>query len=235
VALAHSPKIVTDGLVLCLDAGNTKSYPGSGTTWSDLSGNGNNGSLVNMDGANLDSANGGSLTFDGSNEQVSLGSLKLNTAAGTISFWVKLDVNVTPSFTGNMRPFGSDTDFEMRWGPSGEGGNLWFDLGYSFSDGAKPTTKNNWNSNQWYNIVAVWDANASTSAWYIDGVLDSSSNVGVSAATLTALSGNLLIGSSGGIAGYLDGNISQFSAYNRALSASEVKQNFNALRGRFGL
>ena len=233
MAVEHSPYIVNSGLVLCLDAGNTKSYPGSGSTWSDLSGNSNNGTLTN--GPTYSSGNGGSIVFDGSDDYVSLGSLKLNTAAGTISFWVKLDVNVTPSFTGNMRPFGSDTDFEMRWGPSGQGGNLWFDLGYSFSDGAKPTTKNNWNSNQWYNIVAVWDANASTSAWYIDGVLDSSSNVGVSAATLTALSGNLLIGSSGGIAGYLDGNISQFSAYNKALSASEIQQNFNALRGRFGI
>lgn len=47
MALAHSPKIVTDGLVLCLDAGNVKSYPGSGTVWNDLSGNDNNGTLVN--------------------------------------------------------------------------------------------------------------------------------------------------------------------------------------------
>ena len=47
MALAHSPKIVTDGLVLCLDAGNPKSYPGSGTTWYDLSGNGNNGTNSN--------------------------------------------------------------------------------------------------------------------------------------------------------------------------------------------
>ena len=47
MALAHSPRIITDGLVLCLDAGNTKSYPGSGTAWSDLSGQGNNGTLTN--------------------------------------------------------------------------------------------------------------------------------------------------------------------------------------------
>jgi hypothetical protein len=52
MALSHSPKIITDGLVLCLDAGNPKSYPGSGTTWTDLSGNGNNGSLENGVGYN---------------------------------------------------------------------------------------------------------------------------------------------------------------------------------------
>jgi len=63
VALSHSPKIVTDGLVLCLDAGNPKSYPGSGTTWTDLSGNSNNGTLVN--GVGYNGSNLGSLSFDG--------------------------------------------------------------------------------------------------------------------------------------------------------------------------
>ena len=233
MALAHSPKIVTDGLVLCLDVGNTKSYPGTGTTWSDLSGNGNNGSLQNMDGANFNSANGGSLTFDGSNEQVSLGSLALNTATGTISFWAKLDVDVNSSFAGNTRPYGTNEFFEMRWGGvTPQGGNLRFDIGGGGN--ILPTIKDNWNSNQWYNIAAVWDANANTFAWYIDGVLDSSSNLGVSAATVTSLSANTVIGN-GGDTGYFDGNISQFSAYNRTLSASEIQQNFNALRGRFGL
>ena len=62
MALAHSPKIVTDGLVLCLDAANPKSYPGSGTTWTDLSGNGNNGTLVN--GASYNSVNNGVFVLD---------------------------------------------------------------------------------------------------------------------------------------------------------------------------
>ena len=57
MSLAHSPRIITDGLVLCLDAGNTKSYPGSGTTWTDLSGQGNNGTLVN--GVGYNGSNGG--------------------------------------------------------------------------------------------------------------------------------------------------------------------------------
>jgi hypothetical protein len=52
MAISYNPRIVTDGLVLALDAGNPKSYPGSGTTWTDLSGNGNNGTLVNGVGYN---------------------------------------------------------------------------------------------------------------------------------------------------------------------------------------
>ena len=63
MALSHSPSIVTNGLVLCLDAANSKSYPGSGTTWTDLSGRGNNGTLVN--GVGYNSGNLGSLVFDG--------------------------------------------------------------------------------------------------------------------------------------------------------------------------
>ena len=78
MALTHGIKpIVTSGLVLCLDAANRKSYPGTGTAWTDLSGRGNNGTLTNMDGTNFNSANGGSLTFDGSNEFVNCGTINL--------------------------------------------------------------------------------------------------------------------------------------------------------------
>ena len=68
MALAHSPRIVTDGLVLALDAGNAKSYPGSGTAWTDLSGNSNNGTLTN--GSTYSSVDGGAIVFDGSDDYV---------------------------------------------------------------------------------------------------------------------------------------------------------------------
>ena len=74
------PEIVEDGLVLALDAGNTKSYPGSGTTWTDLSGNGNNGSLVN--GVGYNSGNLGSLSFDGVNDYVNFGNIFNDVFAG---------------------------------------------------------------------------------------------------------------------------------------------------------
>ena len=71
MAFNYSPKISTDGLVLCLDAANTKSYPGSGTVWSDLSRGGNNGTLTN--GPTFNSGNGGSIVFDGVNDYVDCG------------------------------------------------------------------------------------------------------------------------------------------------------------------
>ena len=71
MGLSHSPNIVTDGLVLCLDAANRRSYPGSGNSWLDLSGNGNNGTFGSGTAApTFSSGNGGSLVFDGSNDYV---------------------------------------------------------------------------------------------------------------------------------------------------------------------
>ena len=72
MGLSHSPRIVTDGLVLCLDAANVRSYPKSGTTWSDLMAN-YSGTFVNMDASNFDESSAGTLDFDGTDEYVSLG------------------------------------------------------------------------------------------------------------------------------------------------------------------
>ena len=68
MAIFYNPRTITDGLVLCLDAANRKSYPGSGTTWTDLSGRGNTGTLTN--GPTYSSANGGSIVFDGTDDIV---------------------------------------------------------------------------------------------------------------------------------------------------------------------
>jgi hypothetical protein len=84
------PEINESGLVLCLDAGNTKSYPGSGTTWTDLSGNGNTGTLVN--GPTYSSANGGSIVFDGSNDYIQTNfnySLTSSNTEFTCAAWYK--------------------------------------------------------------------------------------------------------------------------------------------------
>ena len=83
------PTIITDGLKLWLDASNPSSYPGSGTTWYDLSGNGNNGTMVN--GVTYSTANGGVMSFDGVNDIVNFtNSLIVNNLTGhTISLWIK--------------------------------------------------------------------------------------------------------------------------------------------------
>ena len=88
----YNPAIVTDGLVLCLDAANKRSYPGTGTTWSDLAG-ANSGTLTNMDAANFSADNRGLLTFDGSNEYVELPGITnflSDLEEFTVSMWVNL-------------------------------------------------------------------------------------------------------------------------------------------------
>ena len=103
MGLAHSPRIVTDELVLALDAGNTKSYPGSGTTWTDLIGS-NNGTLTN--GPTYSSDDGGSIVFDGSNDYVQLSAssdLNFGTGNFTIEGWFNKGAT-----TANLALLGSD-------------------------------------------------------------------------------------------------------------------------------
>jgi hypothetical protein len=98
MSLQHSPRIVTDGLVLCLDAANRQSYPGSGTVWTDLAGS-NNGTLTN--GPTFSSANGGSLVFDGSNDYINLQNPSaLNLTELTVSAWVRTTTNANQIILG---------------------------------------------------------------------------------------------------------------------------------------
>ena len=87
MSVNYNPTIVTDNLIFCLDAGNVKSYPGSGITWTDLSGRGKNGTLVNMEIEDYINSNGGYLNFDGSNEYVNT-TLSDDISSGfTFTFW----------------------------------------------------------------------------------------------------------------------------------------------------
>ena len=231
MSLGHGASIVRNGLVLQLDAANVKSYPGSGTTWNDLSGNGRNGTLVN-----LPTFDNGSFTFDGATQYVDLGATQFNTASGTISFWVKFTNTITSGYTGNQRPFGSNGDFELRWGGDTGDSNRYLsaDLGFSNTiPNVLYSTTNTWFNTKWYNVSITWVSSSTSSAVYVDGVLE---RTGTTAATSTliALTGTAYIARSAS-GGYLAGQIPLFQAYNRSLTATEIQQNFNALRGRYGI
>ncbi len=92
MSLSRGPKTITNGLVLYLDAANKKSYPGSGTTWTDLSGNVYNGTLTN--GPTFSAANMGSIVFDGTNDNIQLGNAStfLPTSAISLNCWAKTNV-----------------------------------------------------------------------------------------------------------------------------------------------
>ena len=88
MAFSYSPKIVTNGLVLCLDAANRRSYPGAGTAWTDLSGNNNHATLIN--GPIFNNINTGNIIFDGTNDTSSFGNvLNLRTNNFTLIQWIK--------------------------------------------------------------------------------------------------------------------------------------------------
>jgi hypothetical protein len=218
------PEINESGLVLSLDAGNTKSYPGSGTAWTDLSGRGNNGTLVN--GPTYSSANGGSIVFDGTNDYVEVPhNTILNPSLNmTLSAWIKLTSFVTDmSIFGKGTNVGGSGGFDFRINSSTQL-NL---VKYFVAD--QVVTISALSTNTWYNISAV---QSSTKVdYYVNGLsVGSFSN---SSAYQTNTS-SLTVGRDRS-AIYTPASISNVLYYNRALSAAEVSQNFNALRARFGI
>jgi hypothetical protein len=213
MAGSTGPDIVTDGLVLSLDAANKKSYPGSGTTWTDLSGNNNSGSLIN--GPTFDSNNLGSIVFDGTNDLVECS--QLSSTNFTNSVWMNVDsknTNGIISWTvGTVRRellFVSG-DISIVYGSSK------YRRGPVISNGV------------WTNVAATYDG--TTPLIYVNGV---SQTLGSEKSAGGGTSNKCYIGRIAFVTPYyFDGKIATASVYNRALSSQEVLQNYNATKNRF--
>jgi hypothetical protein len=230
MALAHSPRIVTDGLVLCLDAGNTKSYPGSGTTWTDLSGRGNNGTLVN--GVGYNGSNLGSLSFDGTDDYVSqTAGLTDSFWQGnwTASFWVNFDT-LNPNLTSNDKTLLQHGSSNTRQGLhlTQRNNHIWFGL---YGDDLEATI--NLTTSRWYNVVFTLNNSTYLKQNYLNGSFDNSHSSGgayVGTGNNTRIGGIVL---NFGLT--FDGFMSHCSFYNRVLTAAEISQNYNALRSRYSI
>ena len=234
MALTHSPSIVTNGLVLCLDAANRKSYPSpfTGTAWTDLSGRGNTGTLEN--GVGYNSSNGGSLTFDRSNDYISLPTNSINSNADlTLNFWVNhspLSSPFTEVYT-LLSGFSTNSHLQVRYITTGTGSGLITSLQLNKSGVADMGTFSGFTSlNNTINLITVILIK-STNTWYLytNGTFRSSF---VSSQTFTTSSPALGTSLNGE---FFKGNMYSFSYYNRALTAGEIQQNFNATRSRFGV
>ena len=219
MSLSHSPLIVRDGLVLCLDAANPRSYPKSGTTWSDLKGS-NDGTLTN--GPTFDADDKGSIVFDGSNDYVQLGQNSLNTSG-------PLTVDIVAKYTAidsqrNLVVLTNGSAY-TQFGVNGNEGRVWKSGGGALLVYSTPTVGQ----------IAIWSLvlNGSNGiSVYINGSLDAS----VDSASLQSGGGNSFkLGTWGTGAQAYGGHIYSFKAYNRALTAAEVLQNYNATRGRYGI
>ena len=221
MAVGYNPRIVTDGLVLALDAGNTKSYSGSGATWTDLSGNGNNGTLENDVG--YDSGNGGSLSFDGVDDYATTGNILVPTSSSsyTVSVWCYR----------NRNNVGYE-ELLSQWTSANVNQSFFFGF-----DNSYVRFTDNWNNivvsgagntGVWMNLVGVYTT--SNAYIFLNGNLSATRGSGFSYYG----TGAFVMGRQGELdSEYFSGNIAQVSIYNRALTAQEVLQNYNALKGRY--
>ena len=221
MSLSHSPKIVTNGLVLCLDAADKKSYPETGTTWFDRSGNGNNGTLTN--GPAFSGTNGGSIVFDGADDLVI--TPLISGPSFTWSAWFRSNRFSTYH---NIISIDSPSYMLMLVDSS-------TNMGFWSSDGLTGSSLNMGPLvvNNWYHATFIREGNTITNGYktYMNGVFRGSANTGNwSSSNITVLGSRQYQGDQP-----FSGNISQVSIYNRALTPQEIKQNFNATRGRYGI
>jgi hypothetical protein len=243
MAFNYSPKIVTDGLVLYLDAANSRSYVSGSTVWNDLSRSGVNGTLIN--GPTFNSANGGYITCDGVNDYIEVldnPSLDFGSGSFTVEYW--------------FRKLATTTGFDNIWGPNkwntgGQPGtNEWaLTIGngitgnnnrYEFAIQSGSTTYDIASSDQlllntWYQLVGQRDG--ATLKTYLNGDLKLNSTPS-GMTTLTSVNNvgrNLRINNSAVNSLYTNADNAIVRIYSRALSSQEILQNYNATKTRFGL
>jgi hypothetical protein len=235
------PSIVTDGLVFYVDAANPKSYISGSTTTDNLVGNGN-GSLIN--GTDFSTDNQGTWVFDGTDSYINFDEfpeLKLTTEF-TIDVWVKANIELPDDGFGQIisKPTSnSNTPFflyTLRQSWPGAGSYWQFlinGVNMKFI-GSVSTTPSS--VDEWVNIICVFNGNTQIMEIFINGISKESLNTGWS--SILDETSDVYIGASkvlGTPAQFFGGHISNVQVYNRALLADEVLQNYNALKGRFGL
>lgn len=221
--------IVTNGLKINLDAGTLASYPGSGTTWTDLSGNGNTMSISTALASTFTNTNGGSFLFGGNPSHTITNNSITNVNSGTTQ-GISIEVWVKQTNTNDYQFWVSMSGCAYRFGIS-NGGSFFWDMGrhadrsssYSFPTGI------------WKHAVLTGNLEGGIikSRIYVDGTLVVTQDEGFN--SITDLT-DIFIGSGENTGIYLvAGNISICRVYNKALSSIEVLQNFNAEKTRFGL
>jgi hypothetical protein len=206
-------------MVLYLDAGSRRSFISGSDTWTDLSGVGNSGTLVN--GPTFNNTNGGSIVFDGVNDYTAI---PYNIGDSNVDYTINISFTIN-SFTGtDMRLFGSYSGLSTQ-----------------LASGFATQTFRLWLQSQWNNTNLVCEIGinyllgvvhtGTTTLLYVNGVLNSTildktsffNNMGI---------GNRFLNSFGT---YFNGNVYFFQVYNRSLTSQEVLQNYNATKTRFGL
>jgi len=211
-------KIVTDGLVLCLDAADRNSYVSGSTTWFNMAGS-NNGTLTN--GPTFNTGSGGNIVFDGVDDYVNLGKpAVLDLTTLTLSAWVRTTTSANQIVIGKSYL----SSYYMNISPNAKTFSFWTN-----GSTLPSTTVSTIGNPIWCNIVGT--INSISKNIYFNGIINSStvgSVVGID-------NNDVYIGNSPVLNNPFIGNIANIQIYNRALSADEVLQNYNAQKSRFGL
>lgn len=222
MSVGYNPSIVTSGLVLCLDAGNPRSYSGTGTVWNSVSGNVSTGTLTN--GVTYSSTNTGVLVFDGVDDRVNVVNSLSSLSNLTIELFLRTAVvdgtqNIfLDQFSSLRYEISTNNKFNIHLG----NGSAW---AYTFLPSTTTVQ-----ANTWYQTAWTW--NGSTAVMYVNGVAENSlTNAAASSGT-----GNITLGQHTPDTSYAwAGSMGSVKIYNTALSADQVLQNFNAQRTRYGI
>ena len=233
VQQASSSGLITSGLIVHLDASNTSSYPGSGTTWTDLTGTGNNGTLTN--GPVYSSLAGGCIDFDGINDFVSIASnsgLQPQTATPiTMQVWVYFDAITADAAFINKLTASFDFDgYIVRTTSQGYAGYTINGTRIQRIDTSSPTVV--FTTGNWYFVTFITQrsATANSTRLYINTTLRVQNTWGSDG---YSESNPLQLG--GGYGGFANCKIGAFYFYTTGLSESQITQNFNATKTRYGL
>ena len=230
----YSPKVVNDNsLLFYLDAVNTKSYVSGSTTWTDISKGGNNGTLVN--GPAFNSANGGSIVFDGTDDYCNIPISAVPTGSqATVSFWTKFNVTQASSIFSAYNSAGQrQINIHLTWSDS----VAYWDCGASGGtyDRINSSTLTTAQKTGWHNWVFTKDAITGTMVIYLDSIsLASGTGKTNTIGAISTASKRCAIASFDDTL-YYSGNISSMLLYNRVLSTTEITQNYNTHKSRYGL
>ena len=226
---SYNPPIVTDGLVFCVDAANQRSYPKSGTTWSDLVGS-NDGTMQNMTASNFSDNNGGILSFDGVNEDIDCGTNFSDYISGTKSFSIECFVYPQNSQVNYADIWGNHTSPWKGLVLQQNNSNInQYSWGWGYGNGWTTFSYFNIDSLAWSHIVAVRDGTSVLT--YVNGSIVTSDT---SSSSLNANSDhNFLIARGFPSGRYWKGNMSNFRIYSKALTPDEIRQNYEATVGRY--
>jgi len=222
------PNIVYNGLVLYLDAANSRSYPGIGTTWTDLSGLGNNSTLENS--PTYSSLNNGSLEFNGSTTRAIISNnTALDTQTPSVEVWIKTNALSQNGFWFEKGDV--NTQYSLF---QNSDGTIYWRQNIGGITNLVTTASSVINATNWFQVVGTYTSGVRR--LYVNGTLV---NADTQSGTIATNSAGMSIGVYGGFSGargyYYNGSLAICRVYNRALTTAEVLQNYNATKGRYGL